>query len=80
MRNVCSTAVILIAVLFCSKGNTQEAPKWAVDLGEPINTHDFMQDGKLIFFTSGEYVWCYDTKSGSEVWSMEVPDFDEDGN
>ncbi|TDJ55630.1 MAG: hypothetical protein E2O46_02405 [Ignavibacteria bacterium] len=79
MRNVCITTVILMAVLFCWKLNAQEAPKWAVDLGEPIKTHDFMQDGKLIFFTSGEYAWCYDTQSGSEVWSIEVPDFDEDG-
>jgi outer membrane protein assembly factor BamB len=50
-----------------------------VDLGEPIKNYDFMKDGKLIFFTSGEYAWCYDSESGQEVWSMEVPDFSDEG-
>jgi len=67
-----------LTVVFTLSTHAQ-APKWAVDLGEPIKTSDFMQDGKLIFFTSGEYAWCYDVVSGTEVWSMEVPDFNEDG-
>jgi outer membrane protein assembly factor BamB len=71
--------ITFVMLLVLKLGMAQEAPKWAVDLGEPIKTYDFMQDGKLIFFTSGEYVWCYDTQTGKEVWSMEVPDFSSDG-
>ncbi len=56
-----------------------QAPQWTVDLGEPIKTSEFMQDGKLLFFTSGEYAWCYNSASGKEVWKMEIPDFSETG-
>jgi len=72
-------SIIVALFIFTSFLYSQEAPKWAVNLGEPIKTSEFMQDGKLIFFTSGEYAWCYNVVSGTEVWSMEVPDFDEDG-
>ncbi|MBL1215137.1 MAG: PQQ-binding-like beta-propeller repeat protein [Ignavibacteriae bacterium] len=56
-----------------------QAPQWTVDLGEPIKTSDFMKEGELLFFTSGEYAWCYNSASGQEVWSMEIPDFSETG-
>jgi len=72
-------SIIVALFIFTSFLYSQEAPKWSVDLGESIKTHDFMKDGKLLFFTSGEYAWCYDAVTGKEVWSMELPDFSDDG-
>jgi len=79
MQSTFKKSLVFLLLVAAQFSVSQEVPKWAVDLGEPIKTYDFMQEGRLLFFTSGEYVWCYDTQSGSEVWSMEVPDFSDEG-
>ena len=79
MKSKLLILTILFALILPGYIFSQEAPKWAVDLGEPIKNYEFMQDGKLLFFTSGEYAWCYNSETGKEVWSMEVPDFDDAG-
>jgi len=79
MKSKLSIQSIFVIILLTVKIFPGEAPKWAVDLGEPIKNYEFMQDGKLLFFTSGEYAWCYNSETGKEVWSMEVPGFDDHG-
>ncbi len=56
-----------------------DAPKWRVELDESIKNYEFINDGKYLFFTNGEYAWCYDVQTGSKIWSMEVDDFDKEG-
>ncbi len=71
---------ILFVILFSSIFLTaQKAPLWKTDLGEPIKEYNFINQGKYLFFTSGEYVWCHSVESGSEVWKMEIPDYNEEG-
>jgi outer membrane protein assembly factor BamB len=79
MKKVNCFAILLFSFCATILLNAQKAPTWSVDLGEPIKTNDFMQDGKLLFFTSGEYAWCYNSATGTQVWHMEVPDFDDHG-
>ena len=79
MKTIIFTRIIFFTLILSGYLFSQESPKWTVDLGEPIKNYEFMQDGKLLFFTSGEYAWCYNSKTGKEVWSMEVPDFDDEG-
>ncbi len=62
-----------------SKTNSQDIPKWQLDIDEPIEYYEFIQDSKLLFITSGEYVWCYNAETGAEAWKMEVDGFDEEG-
>jgi outer membrane protein assembly factor BamB len=57
----------------------QDIPKWALDLDEPIQFYEFINNGKYLFITSGEYVWCYSAENGEEIWKMEVPGFEEEG-
>ena len=79
MFNLKLFPVSMLLLIFSAIIYPQLAPKWTVDLGEPIKTSEFMQDGKLIFFTSGEYAWCYDVSTGTEIWGKEISDFEEEG-
>jgi len=75
--------IILVAfslfLLSLSIGLNAQVPTWQKDLGEPIKSYEFMQDGKFLFFTSAEYVWCYNSESGENIWEMEIEDFEEEG-
>ncbi len=71
--------IIIILSFFVGSIAAQNIPLWKTDLGEPISDYKFINDGKYIFFTSAEYVWCYEAVSGKEVWQMEIEDFEEEG-
>ncbi|HSP86906.1 MAG TPA: PQQ-binding-like beta-propeller repeat protein [Ignavibacteriaceae bacterium] len=73
------TVSALILVLFISLQIFSQAPKWKVELGEAIKNYDFINEGKYLFFTNGEYVWCYNASTGDKIWEMEVNDFNIDG-
>ncbi len=70
---------MVILLLLVTSISAQNVPLWKTDLGEPIKDYQFINEGKYIFFTSGEYVWCYEALSGKEVWQMEIEDFEEEG-
>ena len=53
MQNIFKKSFVFLLFVAAQFSIPQEAPKWAVDLGEPIKTYDFMQEGKFLFFTSG---------------------------
>ena len=74
MRNI-FVIVTAIFLIFPGMFWSQSTPKWAVELDEEIKNYEFFNQGKHLFFTNGKYVWCYDSPSGSEVWSMEVDEF-----
>ncbi|MBZ0199177.1 MAG: PQQ-binding-like beta-propeller repeat protein [Ignavibacteriaceae bacterium] len=70
---------IIIVFLLSSMAFGQKVPLWEKDLGEPIKDHNFINDGKYIFFTSNEYIWCYNASTGEEIWNKGIPDFEEKG-
>lgn len=65
--------LLITATLF------SQAPKWKVDLGEPIKTYEFVRDGKYLFFNSKEYAWLYNTSTGEKVWELEVDNYEKKG-
>ncbi len=71
--------LIIVVCLFCGAALAQKAPLWEKDLGEPIKEYNFINEGKYIFFTSNEYVWCHNSTTGEEVWSKEIPGFEDKG-
>lgn len=70
---------LFFLLLFSVLIYAQDVPKWKLDLDEPIEFYEFINDGKILFITSGENVWAYNSETGDEVWKMEVEDFDKDG-
>ena len=78
MKNLILKTVLLISISMYGVF-AQQVPKWKVELNEPIKDYEFVNDAKYLFFTNGEYVWCYDAASGAKVWNMEVKDYAENG-
>ncbi len=79
MFNSKKNAILFFVIFFTSVTIAQDIPKWELDLDEPIEFYEFINEGKYLFITSGEYVWCYNSETGAEVWKMEVEDFDKEG-
>ena len=71
--------ILSLILLTATNIISQDIPKWKLDINEPIEYYEFINDGKLLFITSGEYVWCYNAETGAEAWKMEVDDFEEVG-
>lgn len=71
--------VIFVLFLLYSAALFAQAPKWKVDLGEPIKTYEFVDDGKFLFFDSKEYAWLYNTSTGEKVWELEVDNYEKKG-
>ncbi len=75
------TALAFLAcTLFALSASSQtKAPAWKVELGEPVQLYEFLQEGKYLFFNSGPYAWLYNAASGEKVWSVEVKDYEKKG-
>src|SRR3990172_9556201 len=78
MMKKIKTIFVIILFAFAS-ASAGDIPKWALELDEPIQFYEFINNGKYLFITSGEYVWCYSAENGEEVWKMEVPGFEKEG-
>jgi outer membrane protein assembly factor BamB len=70
---------LFLLILFSNLIISQTGQLWQTDLGEPIKGYNFINSNKYLFFTSGEYLWCYDATNGNEIWKNEIPDFEEKG-
>ena len=79
MYKVKNVTLLFFIVLISMSLIAQDNPKWELDLDEPIEFYEFINNDKFLFITSGEYVWCYNSDTGQEVWKMEVDDFEKEG-
>lgn len=79
MYKVRNVTLLFFIVLISMSLIAQDNPKWELDLDEPIEFYEFINNDKFLFITSGEYVWCYNSDTGQEVWKMEVDDFEKEG-
>ena len=70
---------LLCAALVSAAALAQQAPAWNVELDEPVQLYEFLENGRFLFFNSGPHAWAYDAETGKQSYHIEVEDFEKMG-
>lgn len=71
--------ILLLALSVVSISANAQAPKWKVELDEPVKSYEFVDNGKSLFLANGKYAWGYDAATGAKKWDLKVNDYNKKG-
>jgi outer membrane protein assembly factor BamB len=77
------TAGLLIVALAMGQGEAlaaaEQAPAWKVELDDPVDFNEFLENGKYLFFQSGKQAWLYESGTGRQVYALTVEKYEKKG-
>lgn len=71
--------ILVLAFISTAFSLFAQAPKWKVELSDPVKINDFVGKGKYLFLANKEYAWCFDAATGTKKWETEIDDFNSKG-
>ncbi|MCX7874833.1 MAG: PQQ-binding-like beta-propeller repeat protein [Melioribacteraceae bacterium] len=72
------TKIFILSFLLIATTLFSQAPKWSLELDDPIEGYSFLDDGNYLFFRIAEDVFLYNAFTGQKIYSLSVDGYDKD--